>query len=306
MPGPRPCGPDVDDDGRALNDRAPEASPAAAPSVEEAGLARRAARALQAALRRRCAADRFGVDGRLRAWADNLIPGIDPAELVGNGAGAGQVGWRSVDSAAMLAINSFHPWRQRHDRLPLAGEVGYQVLRSDARCPTGVRGTPPHLDLLALRADRVVAVTAQCTGYLGRKRSRLATAYQDLAVAPELVPWRAEMARLREDPLRYRHVDAASLVKLALGLGRTFPDRPVTLVYLFWEPLDADRYAAFPRHRAELAALGERVAGAGVALLPQTFMALWEGWRGCGRTGIDTQIAHLHARYAVSLGGADP
>jgi hypothetical protein len=178
------------------------------------------------------------------------------------------------------------------------------VLRFDARCPTGVRGTPPHLDLLALRDDRVVAVTAQCTGYLGRKRSRVAEAYRGLAVGADLLPWQEEMLRLRDDPHRYRHLDAAALVKFAFGLGRTFPDRPVTLLYLYWEPLDAARHPAFLRHRAELALLAERAAGTGVALVAQTFEALWDDWRGSGRPGIETQIRHLLARYAVTLDGA--
>ena len=43
-----------------------------------------------------------------------------------------------------LTINSFLNWQRCPDRLALAGESGFRELRFEARCPTGIRGTPPN------------------------------------------------------------------------------------------------------------------------------------------------------------------
>ena len=274
----------------------------ASPVAGDAALAQRASRALGRALGRLRGTDRFGVDGRLLSWTDNLLPDIDPSELQAAAGLVGQLAWRAVDSPTMLAVNSFALWHRSPDLLPLAEAVGYEVLRFDARCPTGVRGTPPHLDLLALRADRVVAVTTRCTEYLLRRRGRLAAAYDELAIPPPLAPWAAELARLREDPGRYRHLDAAALIKHALGLGRTFPDRPVVLLYLFWEPLDATRFEAFRRHRSELAAFARAVAPAAVRLESLSVCELWRQWALRDRPDwLAPLIARLEERYAVAI-----
>ena len=61
-----------------------------------------------------------------------------------------------------------------------------------------------------------------------------------------------EMHRLVESPRSYLWLDAAQLVKHAFGLAYTFPDRPVTLIYLFWEPSNPEAYPIFAEHRAEV------------------------------------------------------
>src|SRR5918994_65259 len=76
------------------------------------------------------------------------------------------------DSA--LALNSFLPFLSVADQLPVAGWVGFDAVQFEVRCPTGLRGTPPHLDLLALREGVAVAVTVRWTQYLRRRKSAVA------------------------------------------------------------------------------------------------------------------------------------
>ena len=118
----------------------------------------------------------------------------------------------------------------------LAGVTGFRELRFDARCPTGVRGTPPLLHLIADNEAAIVAVTARYVEYLSTRPRKLASAYDRVRPTPALAPWLRILAQLREDPGRYRYVDAAALLKHAVGLGQTFPGRPVKLAYL-WRDL---------------------------------------------------------------------
>lgn len=270
-------------------------------SVSQGKLAQRTGLALARALRHDHGGDPLGGDGRLKCTSDLLIHGVEHERLP-EGFDRGRL--RSPDSPAALALNTFLPWRGAIDRLPLCGLVGFDAIQFEVRCPTGLRGTPPHLDLLALKDRTVVAVTVRCSDYLVRRKSPVAESYDRLlGDTPGVGPWSRELARLRAAPETYRHVDLGALIKHALALGRTFPDRRATLLYLFWEPLDACQFEEFHRHRAELAGLGKALAGARIGFDSQTFDSLWRDWAArSSPTWLARHVARLRARYDVAIG----
>ena len=213
----------------------------------------------------------------------------------------------SPHSGMALVINSFLPWQKEAYRLPLGDQIGFDAIQFDVRCPTGLRGTPPHLDLLALRDDQAVAVTVRSVEYLKRKKSSISETYDSmLGETPGMAPWWKHLNEWRAGELAYHHVDLPALVKYATALGRTFPDRPSTLVYLYWEPLDAASYDEFRHHRQELHRLSTAVADARVDLVSQSFDALWQGWDDHqGPAWLPGHVERLRNRYAVSLGQAN-
>jgi hypothetical protein len=207
-------------------------------------------------------------------------------------------------SSMALVINSFLPWQREAYRLPLGDHLGFDAIQFDVRCPTGLRGTPPHLDLLALRDDHAVGATVRSVEYLKRKKSTISKSYDvTLDETPGMALWRTHLEDWRSGRVLYDHVDLAALVKYATALGRTFPDRPSTLLYLYWEPLDAASYDEFRHHRQELATLSSAVTGARVDIVAQSFDALWQSWLGDqGPPWLQAHVERLRNRYAVSLG----
>lgn len=85
--------------------------------------------------------------------------------------------------------------------------------------------------------------------------------------------WRGEYQRLVEDPHRYRHLNAAQLLKHYLGVRSQFPDRRVTLAYLYWEPINAHEIAACSIHAAELAEFEKNVRDPTVRFLEDAWLA---------------------------------
>ena len=83
------------------------------------------------------------------------------------------------------------------------------------------------------------------------------------------------MLRLMDRPDSYVWLDAAQLIKHSFGLARTFSDRLVTLLYLFWEPSNPDASPAFAEHRREIATFAERVAGSTPAFKAVSYPELW-------------------------------
>jgi hypothetical protein len=81
-------------------------------------------------------------------------------------------------SSAMLAVNSFAHWRnskQDLGLLQLGGASNFTDLQFERKLATGLRGTPPHLDVLAEGSQNVVAVESKCTEYLSEHVPRLRT-----------------------------------------------------------------------------------------------------------------------------------
>jgi hypothetical protein len=271
----------------------------------QASLAQRTGLALAEALRQGRHGDLPFANGPIRRITDLLIDGVRHEQLPSS---IDRTRSRSPQSAAALAINTFLPWQRAPDQLPLAGWTGFDAVQFEVRCPTGLRGTPPHLDLLALRSEVAVAVIVRCIEYLSRRKTAVAPSYdQLLATTPGLEPWRRQLDRLRQEPQHYRHVDPGALIKFALALGRTFPDRPTILLYLYWEPLNGDRFEEFCRHREETAELADAVRDARVTFAPQNFDVMWQEWAARGAPSwLADHVDRLRARYCVSIPGVKP
>lgn len=272
-------------------------------SVSQASLTQRTGFALAQALRHARAADSVAPDGQIRAIDDLLVDGVHHEQLP---ASIDRSRLRSPQSAAALTINSFLPWQRAPDRLPLAGWIGFDAIQFEVRCPTGLRGTPPHLDLLAVRGEVAVAATVRCTEYLSRRKTTVSPSYDRLlAATPGLEPWHRQLEQMRHEPGRQRHLDLGALIKFALALARTFPERRATLLYLYWEPLNAGDFGEFRRHRAEAAELAVAVADARVTLNALSFEAMWRQWAALDAPEwLPNHLDRLRARYSVAIAGA--
>ena len=260
-------------------------------------IGRQATRTLKRALRRSVGADAFRSDGRLKDWQSGLLPRLRAnGRVFPNGIDAAPLS--RAESGAFVALNSFLPWVDRADGLHLGEVSGFEHLRFHARCPAGARGTPPRLDLIAWRTDEVVAVTAKGFDYLKPRGSRPKLALN--GEIPGLAPW----LQLLQAPVNgfddYHHLDIVGLVKLAVGVGTTFPRQRIALLYLFWE--DDDAAEPFVRHRAELARLVETVADSKVRLMFLSFEELWQGWLDRGRDDrwLNALVGELRAHYTVA------
>jgi hypothetical protein len=269
-------------------------------SPSQASLAQRTGLALAEALRHQRVDDPLQTDGRIRRISDLLIDGVRHEHLPDS---IDRSRARSPQSAAALAINTFLPWQRAPEQLPLAGWSGFDAVQFEVRCPTGLRGTPPHLDLLALRGEVAVAATVRCIEYLSRRKTAVAPSYDGLlAATPGLDPWRRQLERLRHEPNRQRHLDLGALVRFALALGRTFPERPTRLLYLYWEPLNAAEFSEFGRHRGEAAELTGAVGDARVTFDAQSFEEMWSEWATRATPAwLPDHVDRLRARYSVQI-----
>lgn len=249
--------------------------------------------------------ERFG-DAVLPTFSTRLkdairadLSGKGGSELVARADGAPK--FQAAHSSACLAANVFGPWLIAHEGVLFGGESFAGETHLEVECSSGLRGTPPTLDCL-VDGPQVLAVESKCTETFGAHEANFKPAYDDVIATLADRTWRTEYERLAEDPRRYRFLDAAQLVKHYLGLQRRFPDRPVTLAYLYWEPANAAEVAACVIHDAELAEFASSVGDPRVRFVGMSYRKLWDDWASEGRPmWLREHVAALWRRYDVAV-----
>lgn len=239
--------------------------------------------------------------GYVCQWQENILKGIPVDEITNDfGSGAGRELDRKLcaaHSSAALVVNTFGPWRAEPESLRIGGVSGFRSIRFEMTFPTGLGGTPPHLDLFA-DGDSVIAVESKCTEWMDCKPAFFSSSYDRLGSSLGNSEWFDVMRELRGNPDRYKFLDAAQLVKHAFGLLKGFGSRDIRLVYLYWEPANGDQWEDCRRHRQEASALAERVGNSSIRLIPISYQELWAEWEA---SGPPAHLSFLKSRYSRTV-----
>lgn len=207
----------------------------------------------------------------------------------------------ALHSSAALAINVFEHWR-KGDASPLLQPLyidsALKSLAFEQPFPTHLPGTPPNVDVaLELASGAVVAIESKFTEWLTPKRTNR-PAFRPKYFEGGVKRWATAglpgcqklAAALMQGTERFKLLDAAQLLKHALGLATQRPGR-FSLYYLFYDtgcPLSAV-------HREEIVRFTAR-AGAELGFRAIAYQALYHHW--CGRPDVDPgYLQYLGNRY---------
>ncbi len=236
---------------------------------------------------------------------DNLLPGlrledVEPDLRQGSGNEL-RTKFRAAHSSSALAVNCFAPFKTNPAALTLDCG-GFTSLHFEHKCPHGLEGrTPPNLDVLANGRNGILAIESKCLEPLSSHKAAFAPAYDTkIQDARRETVWFSLMQELTTNPHAYKWLDAAQLIKHAFGIGHTYKDRPATLLYLYWEPLNADAFPVFAQHRAEIARFAASVTGAAIAFTAMSYPALWAAWEThAAPDWLADHVRRLRLRYGV-------
>ncbi len=258
------------------------------------------------AIRRRCAEiSPAPLDARgYAATAElNLVPGVRLEDIradYAQGSGNELEGkFRAAHSSSALAANTFGPWRTNPPALCLHGCPGYTAMQFEKKCPTGLGGIPPHLDLLVENSNVVIGVESKFLEILTPKQPKFTKSYR-LENLPRMEPcWAELLESLKTGPKQY--LDAAQLVRHYLGL-RNRPEcqgKRVILLYLFWEPENWADFPEYRQHRAEISAFYDRVKDSAVEFTWLPYADLWRMWDALGFAS--DHVRELRRRYGLAI-----
>lgn len=210
--------------------------------------------------------------------------------------------FRAAHSSSALVVNSFAPFRTQIADLRLLDAGPFDQLEFEKKCPTGLQGIPPNLDVLLSGPNNIIGVESKLTEYLGKHSGKFSIAYRErIRDERRGQPFFREMLRLIGEPDSYIWLDAAQLIKHAFGLAHTFRGKSTTLLYLYWEPLNPECSSVFGEHRKEISEFAQRVEGSKPSFEAMSYPALWSQWAETAPEWITKHLEDLGSRYLVSL-----
>jgi hypothetical protein len=221
----------------------------------------------------------------------------------------GQPDFHSVRSSCALAVSVFGPWRREPASLTVAGMTGFTKLRFEVKFPilddASAFKTPPNLDVVAWRADAVVAIESKFVEHIAPTHTAQFNALYDEAILSSDPSWHDKTALLRVSPDEYRFFNAAQIIKHYLGLRSDrralINGRPTTLLYLYWEPQDPAAHHFFAQHRAEVADFADGLTDRNISFVSLSYRELLEDWKGLPSPQLRRHVNELEARYLLSL-----
>ena len=241
--------------------------------------------------------------------ADYLLPGVALdriTEALGKAAGqeltSGKFG--SPQSSSALAVNGFGAFLENPGLLPPfpgLSTIDWPAVRVDVeremRFPWS-GGRHPWLDAAVETEKCLIGVESKrYEPFRDRKRAKLSPKYASIDWGSGMQSWCQMRDRLVDNPLAYRHLDAAQLVKHSYGLVTEArrQSKQAALLYLFAEPSHGPKVdeEAKVRHRAEIAEFGLAVAGADVAF----HSCSWREWLKTFPQGQKAHADRLIARF---------
>jgi hypothetical protein len=245
---------------------------------------------------------------------DPFLPGVPVAHVCARLAAAGgdEIGsgkFAHPESSAALAVNAFGWFFERPmDLPPLPGTAAMGTperveVEYCARLPWS-GGRHPWLDAVVITPTHLIGVESKrFEPFRDTKTVSLSSAYDRPVWGERMDRFAAMRDALRSGELRFRHLDAAQLVKHAFGLvteARRLPRRPV-LFYLYVEPNErGERQISAKdhrRHRDEIAAFVQLVDGDEVTFLSSSYRR----WIDAALPVADAvaHLAHLRQRFGL-------
>lgn len=228
---------------------------------------------------------------------DPFLPGVPVEHVQRRLAKAGGSEIRSgkflsPESSAALAVNTFGWFVERPEMLPpFPGlEADFPPILVDveycARFPWS-GGRHPWLDAVVETERLLIGVESKrFEPYRDKKTVALSDAYDRPVWGDNMRGYEAMRDALRSGKRKFAFLDAAQLVKHAFGLVTDAARRgkSAVLVYLFAEPeeLNGRRLSdsEFTRHRQEIAAFAEAVAGGAVRFQAISYREWLSSWAG--------------------------
>ena len=215
---------------------------------------------------------------------------------------------RALHSSSALAVSLFDYWTDRDDKAPLLSAMDIEPaartsLDFEVQFPTGLGGTPPHLDVVITHNNSLVfGVEAKFTEHLKRStrgQSDFKASYfpdsgglwcekglpNCQSLAEEL--WAEERRGGRQ---RFEYLDPRQLLKHALGLA-TQKGKKFSLYYLYYDWAGKQAEA----HRLEVDLFDKRV-GHEIRFRALTYQNVFDRLRDSRQASPD-YLDYLESRY---------
>jgi hypothetical protein len=219
----------------------------------------------------------------------------------------------SIFSSCGAALNTFGPWRRAPQTLELARETGFEEMRLEEKLRIFRGGKAPNLDCVVWNDTRMVAVESKLCEHLQPGHTADFKPSYDRVAPLAHDSWASLYDLLKRDSDHFVYLDVAQLVRHYFGVraqigerGRHF-GKQARLLYLYWEPSDADKQPTSIKHREEVGELRSLLSDPQIPFTAMSYRELWESWsERPDPPWLAEHVRLLRQRYDVALAESDP
>ena len=236
---------------------------------------------------------------------DNLLSGINlddfKEDFIRGSGNELESKFLAVHSSSALVANTFARWYETPSKLLLCGDCNFTDINFEKKCPTGLGGIPPNLDMLVKNESMIIAVESKFLEHLTQKRPHFAKCYKRKNLPLCEDKWWTVLKDKRNGPKQ--HLDVAQLIKHYLGLRKQYHSQNCkkVLLYLFWEPVNWKEIDVFVNHRQEIKEFADKVEGTSIEFVSQSYLELWTEWEKQLDSEYKEHLEHLRKRYVISV-----
>jgi hypothetical protein len=237
---------------------------------------------------------------------ENLLPSIKLSDFekdFKDGSGNELEGkFLAVHSSSALVANTFARWYETPSKLLLCGDCNFKDINFGKKCPTGLLGMPPNLDMLVKNESIIIGVESKFLEYLTPKSPHFAKSYKRKKLPLCEDKWWEVLDSNRKNK-KVQHLDVAQLIKHYLGLRKQYHSQNCrkVLLYLFWEPVNWKGIDVFVKHRQEIKEFADKVKDTSIEFVFQSYLELWDEWREQLDSKYKEHLEHLRKRYVISI-----
>ncbi len=202
--------------------------------------------------------------GYVPTICDNLVPTVSLDDFYcdlerGNGNEL-KSKFKALYSSSALGVNFFGFFKRNRDMFSLAGESNFTGAQLEKKLPTGLKGTAPNLDFYLENKNSIIGIESKFLELLKPKKPKFSASYSTefLTKLDKGLPKIVNHFRENSIPAL---LDTAQLLKHSIGLLNNKGKRSAKLIYVYWEPLNADHFPIYTQHKVELEDFSERVKG---------------------------------------------
>ena len=246
-------------------------------------------------------------NGYLESPEQNLVTGIGQSNLESikkdycQGSGSE---WntkiRAVHSSSALVANTFGRWKSDPSKLIIQGMSGFREPALEKKCPTGLGGTPPNLDVVLESESTIVGIESKLLEPLSSKRPEFSESYSKTKLPYCEDQWWQLLEMARGASNSFKYFDVAQIIKHYLGLRHSYSDgRNVHLIYIYWQPVNMANFTEYKMHSDEIEKATRVVQGSAVNFISMTYEDLWNSWKGDEELNRHAEI--LRYRYSIEI-----
>jgi hypothetical protein len=204
----------------------------------------------------------LNTDGYVAEIKDNLIQTVSEEDFIadlanGNGNELSSK-FKALYSSSALCVNFFGYFTRHLSKFELLGEGNFKVGKFEAKLPTGLKGTAPNLDFFLENQTSIIGVESKFLEILSPKQPRFSSSYSDIFLNTLHLGLSEIMNHYRSDNSK-TYLDTSQLIKHSIGLIRRKGDKNANLIYLYWEPINANEFYEYSQHKKELVDFADRM-----------------------------------------------